>query len=304
MNFFSFSLLTFLTCTVLNYPIGVFASSHEVTPLPKKVLPTSVSSYEKPPHVSQEIWDRVKPYFLPTNSSIKAQLDTIFTSHRVLISLEGFKKAGFSKYKIRKWSRAVVARHPKLKGVVIKAYLDTEKVFIDWEKWLSRIEGAQGVRDCVARHGYEKYFKVPLKWIYPLPAKPSPPLSAEYSRQNFVLVAQEIDILKRQDNLNAWKMGITPEILDAIYTILNAEGLSDSIIPSNIPFTKDGRMAFVDTEHHHKWPVPYSRITQYLSPPMQHYWKMLINNKGPKRMCNNNLPDWTVRKLPRLNDRK
>lgn len=277
MKFFPFLLTTFLLCSALNFPI----ESSTSTTLKNPLLATT-SSYQKPPYIPQEMWDRVKPYFLPPNSSIKAQLDAIFTSQRVLLSLDGFKKAGFSKYKMREWSHAVVAKHPKLQGVVIKAYLDTEKLFIDWERWIARIEGAQGVRTCIERHGYEKYFTVPLKWIYPLPAEPSPPLSPEYSRKNFILVAQEIAILKKQDNLNAWKMQITPEILDAIYTVLKEEGLFDSVIPSNIPFTKDGRMSFLDTEHHHKWPVYYSRITQYLSPPMQHYWKMLIKNEGPK----------------------
>lgn len=284
-SLFRSSLITCVLLVILGLPaFGISAPiqySRAVLP-PKKKTPTPPTySYEKPVHVPQEVWDQVKPYFLPDNHPLKAKLDTIFSSSRVLLSLDGFKKAGFSKYKMREWSRAVVAKHPKLPGVVIKAYLDTELRFVDWERWLSRVSGAHSIRIAIARHGYEKYFKVPLKWIYPLPAEPSPPLSPEYSRKNFILVAEEMDILSKKDNLNAWRMQITPAILDAIYTILNEEGLFDSVIASNIPFTKDGRQTFLDTEHHHEWPIPYHKLISYMSPPMQVYWNMVISNNGP-----------------------
>lgn len=281
----NFSPAIFLLCIILSFPGAVF-SALPAAPLPTQFLkqkPTITPTYfyQKPFHIPQDVWDRVKPYFLPNNHPIKAKLDAIFGSTRVLLSLEGFKKAGFSKYKMRSWSRAVVAQHPKLQGVIIKAYLDTELEYVDWERWLARIEGAQGVQACIARHGYENYFSVPAKWIYPLPDEPVPPLSPKYSRKNFILIAEKMKVLKKSDNLNAWRTQMTPELLDAIYIVLTEEGLFDSLIASNIPFTKDGRMSFIDTEHHHGWPINYSKMAQYLSPPMQLYWNMLITNNGP-----------------------
>ena len=143
---------------------------------PKKKVPQPATyTYEANPYVSPEVWDRLRPFFLPDNHPLKPKLDEIFKGSRVTLSLDGFKKAGFSKYKIRDWSHMVVAFHPKLPGIVVKAFLDTELKMVDWEMWIHRIYGAQAVRECIARHGYEKYFKVPAKWIYPLPAKPSPP---------------------------------------------------------------------------------------------------------------------------------
>lgn len=278
-------LAALILCATLGFPsAGVSAPIHysrRALPPKKKPPAPPTYSYQKAPHTPQEIWDQVKPFFLPDNHPLKPKLDAIFSGSRVLLSLDGFKKAGFSQYKMRPWSRAIVAKHPKLPGVVIKAYLDTELVHADWERWLSRVAGAHSIRLAIGRHGYEKLFKVPLKWIYPLPAQPSPPLSAEYSRKDFILIAEEMDLISKNDNLNAWRMQITPEILDAIYTLIKEEGLYDSLIASNIPFTKDGRQTFLDTEHHHHWPIHYEKLGTYLSPPMQLYWNMVINNHGP-----------------------
>ena len=62
---------------------------------------------------------------------------------------------------------------------------------------------------------------------------------------------------------------------------LTEEGLKDSVFPDNIPFTKDGKMAFIDTEHHHLWPVDYYRLERYLSPEMKTYWKNLTHSFSP-----------------------
>ena len=77
-------------------------------------------------------------------------------------------------------------------------------------------------------------------------------------------------------------MTVNPEWLHMVYTIVQEVGLSDSLLPCNIPFSKDGRMAFVDMEYHHKWPIPFDKITPHLSPPMQYYWNLHVRNQGFK----------------------
>ncbi len=253
--------------------------------------PTSVLSLGTPkryrdkypynPFVPLEIWQKLEPFFLPANHPIKAKLDRIFHSQRVTLSKETFEEAGFGKVKERKPTNIFVGNHPELKGFIIKVYLDTQPALKEWENWIDRIQGAKAIRDFIQQRGYTKLFKVPQKWIYPLPIWPSPPNNSLYNRKNFILIVEDMDILDHKDCLHAYKTEVTPEILDALFLNLKEVGLLDSTHAANVPFTKDGRMAFIDTEHHHKWPVPYFGIKCYFSNPMQAYWQKLIDQGGP-----------------------
>lgn len=245
------------------------------TDLKKAVL----DRYVIPQHVSQEVWDKVSPYFLPENHPIKAQLDRIFSAFRVTEHSQNVARADFDNNKPGQFSHTTVTTHPKLKGYLIKLYTDDQAI-VDWQKWLRRIEGAQIIRDAVAAHGYKKYFKVPQKWIYPLPPEPAP--INEKDRKNFILVAEDMQILKNGKNSKSWKNDMTPDRLDAFWTIVHGYGLSDSVYNFNVPFAKDGKQAFIDTEYYYRWPVPVDRTLRYLSTSMQKYWLKLIEQGGPK----------------------
>lgn len=240
-----------------------------------------LAGYPYNPYVSPDVWQILEPYFLPLNHPIKAKLDRIFSKTRATLSPESFEAAGFGKVKLRQPGNLVIGRHPNLKGYLVKAYLDTQIPLPEWSNWINRIQGAESIQACLKKHRYRS-FTVPKKWIYPLPAEPSPPNNGLYNRKNFILVVEDMNILSSDKNLKAYQKKITPEILDALYVILSEEGLLDSVYPDNIPFTKTGEIAFIDTEHHHKWPIPYDRLARYLSPNMQRYWQQLIQQQGPK----------------------
>ncbi len=235
---------------------------------------------ERNPYVDPAIWEQVSPYFLPADSSVKKKLDAIFSSSRALFNLQSLKDAGFTKIIHRPCSHAYVMTHPKLKGYVIKLFTDQQQ-FVDWEAWVHRIHGAQCIRNAIKRHGYQHHFKVPKKWIYPLPAEPSPPPDSQ--RKNFILVAKEMKLLEKRDNRAMWKSPVmSPDRIKAMYTIIKEEGLADSINVTNLPFLKDGRQAFIDTEWHHRWPVEYNKLTRRFSRPMRQYWMGLVANTNPK----------------------
>lgn len=53
--------------------------------------------------------------------------------------------------------------------------------------------------------------------------------------------------------------------------------MSLEMIHHNIPFTKSGKIAFIDTEHHYPGiSVRYDKLTPFLSKEMQEYWHFLI----------------------------
>lgn len=233
------------------------------------------------PYGSLELWDTLQPYFLPENHPIKAKLDKLFKRERLILSKETFEAAGFNKIKMREPTNIIIGKHPSLKGYILKVYLDSQPAVVEWANWMDRITGAEGIRSCIKRHSYQKHFKVPHKWIYPLPASPSPPDDPLYNRKNFLLVVEDMRILSYTENKEAYRKKMTPELLNALYTILNEEGLLDSVYIDNIPFTEDGRIAFIDTEHHHKGPIRYEKLTGFFSPAMQQHWQRLIESGGP-----------------------
>jgi hypothetical protein len=229
------------------------------------------------PYVSDEIWNAVEPYFVPEFSPVKAALDTIFSKSRVLSSLKSMSKAGFNRL-THPSRKVIVATHPYLKGYLVKVFLDTMDN-AEWHSWLRRARGARIIQDAINIHGYQHIMKVPKKWIYPLPADPSPRKDGIY-RKNFVLLVQQMDILDDRKNWKAYKKKMTPEILNALYTLLTEYKLIDSVYADNVPFCKDGKMAFIDTEYtgDTTMDVPLSAVGQYLSKPMVAQWEQLIVN--------------------------
>lgn len=232
---------------------------------------------EKYAHIDSSLWNQLAPYFLPEGHPIKSALDHIFFKKRATESEKSLKKSHFNIVNKQKWSITYVVSHKKLKGFLLKIFLDDGPGIREWENWLDRIIGAQRIISCIERHGYHHLFKIPKKWIYPLPKNPPP--SEGSHRKNFVLVVQDMKIKNEKENENLWKGKLmTEEMLAAIYTVLKEEGLHDVIYPFNLPFSKDKKLAFIDTERSHVWPVHFHILTEYLSKKNQKYWNKLIAN--------------------------
>lgn len=233
--------------------------------------------YPYNPLVAWDVWQSLEPYFLPSTHPIKPKLDRLFKK-RVTLTKETFEKAGFDKIKLRNPTNIVVGKHPDLQGYLVKAYLDYQPVPVDWWNWARRITGALAIQECLHQHGFSG-FCVPRKWIYPLP-DPIVPDRTGFCRKNFILIVEDMHILDHEETLKGYKKKMTKQKLKALYTILTEVGLIDSVFPSNVPFTTQGKMAFIDTEHHHLQPVPYIRLKPYLSSTMQEYWQLLIDTNG------------------------
>ncbi len=233
--------------------------------------------YPENPHISPEVWHLVKPYLLPSNHPIKRNLDALFGQKRVTQNLRSLEEAHFTRCYIRGYSKLVVTEHSMIRGYWLKLFIDDQDIS-DFPAFINRIEGALAIQDAIIGHGYEKHFVVPKKWIYPLPAEPSP--SPGSFRKNFILVAEDMDLYKKSDNRKKWATKITPPRALAIYTIMQELGLNDCIHPFNLPFSKDGRQAFIDTEHHHNWPVRFDLMLQHMPPLLQDYWLKIIETHG------------------------
>lgn len=236
---------------------------------------------EEPAHIPNHVWEKVKPYLLPEQHPARVQLDRIFSRTRGILNLKNLERAGFKKKKPRKFTHLIVTTHPSLPGYIFKLYLDSQKYYKkipEHENWLMRIHGAALIQNEIDMLGFHHFFKVPKKWIYDLPEEPSPP--PEFLRKNFILIEEDMALYSDAENINLWQSDfITQEILEGLFIILKNVGLRDCVKIDNIPIAKDGKIAFVDTQSFHAWPVPYKELLERLSLENKSHWKSLIKNQ-------------------------
>ncbi len=226
----------------------------------------------------KSISTELAPFLMKKHHPIKSRLDALFSSARVTLNMKTLTKAGFIKAKPRKFTKLIVTRHPSFPGYIFKLYLDAQrphKNLPEHEFWKMRVDGANKIRAYLAQYRLEAEFKVPYKWIYLLPKHPLPP-EGYYQRQS-ILVEEDMEILSDRKNKQAWaSKAVTRELLDTLYLILEELGLRDCAKPDNIPFSKDGRIAFIDTQTHGSKTVHFFKLNGSLSPKNRKYWKSIV----------------------------
>lgn len=226
----------------------------------------------------QRVQQKVAPYLLPDDHFIKPTLDAIFGNMRATLNLKTLVKAGFNKTHPRQFTGLIITKHPGVPGFVFKLYLDAQRYHKEQPEyyyWILRIQGVQRIEEVIAAYGLESLFKCPKKWIYALPKDPKPPEG--YLDKSYILVEEDMDLMSSKANGKRWRSNaVTHEMLDQLFLIIHEAGLADSTKPDNIPFSTDGRIAFIDTEIHGKKKIDYSNLLPYLSNKNQAHWNSLI----------------------------
>lgn len=230
--------------------------------------------------LSADLREDLASYLLPNDHPAKPTLDAIFSSSRVLKNLESLVEAGFVKSRHRKFSHLIVTRHPDLPGYIFKIYLDSQRFHSmkpEYELWKLRIQGANLIRQEIINRGLTSEMKVPQKWIYILPDEPAP--NHDYYPKYTILFEEDMDLIPSEENYALWESDqITPEFLTTVYHLLKDLGLQDCAKPDNIPFSQDGKIAFIDTQSYGFKSVRFKKLTKYLSESNQQFWKELIKN--------------------------
>lgn len=229
----------------------------------------------------QASFEQIAQYRIPEDHQIKKTLDSIISdaATRVFYDMKSMTDAGFAFAKPQPTTQLIVTKHPKLKGYIIKAYLDTQKYYggrPEYYYWTKRAEGANLIREAIKKYKVSHLLKVPKKWIYELADKPCKPLPGSCKPKRFILVEEDMNIYDDETNKKLWSSPkATKELLFAMHTIITEFRFRDCAKPANCPFSKDGRVAFVDTQSFYKKRIGYNKLTPYLSPEMQTYWKSL-----------------------------
>lgn len=229
-----------------------------------------------------EIEKKVAPYLLPKKHFAFAALKQIFSKKGVLASTDSMEAAGFEIMLYRQGRGLIVASHPLLKNFLVKTYLDTA-THVDWTRWVRRVEGRERIQKFFDENLiYNTYFKVPLKWIYQIPPKKRGEPTENSIPREYILLVENMDLVDKKTNLEMYQNHISYETLDGLYLVIDQTGFSDGHV-ANLPFSKDGKIAFIDTEYTNVWPVHFDWLTKRFCPRKQRYWEALIENKGPKR---------------------
>lgn len=239
---------------------------------------------KKNPLITSKHYKAIKPWILPENHPMKARLDAIFQRSRAIQDAESFAAAGFQTFKVQPRSFIRVARHPDLPGYVLKVYLDTElrkkKGKPGWSWFAKRCVGAKKIQDIIKKKQI-KHFKVTHKWIYPIPLFSQTLSGPNYDPKAEILIAEDMNIVSNEKSIEAWKTVMTPAHLDELYLIIAFAG-GHSYRPDNIPYSLDGKFAFIDTEYPDLKP-DFKTSMMYFSPEMVQYWQKLIDQGGPNK---------------------
>jgi len=212
----------------------------------------------------ENLQEDIQSYVLQENHPLVASLDKIFDSLTTLDSIKTLKEAHCKILEVRP-STLVLAKHPALPGYLMKLYLHSS-LRTEEEKWrnlLNRCRGAENIRKLIQEKGL-RHFTVPDKWIYI--TKGGDP----------VLIATYMDIVSKEESKYIWKNSVTKEQIKELYTIIS-HGYASTLLPHNIPYTKSGTFACIDTEVPKRVPK-YSHAKAHLSDKMGEYWDKLVKN--------------------------
>lgn len=211
---------------------------------------------------------------LPYDLSVGKLLEMLFHRSDVIDNETAFIEAGFEIRRKKARSLMRVATHPLLPGYVFKVFFVDERTCereksCGWKSFAVRCNQAERIRRVI--HGGDfQHFKVPRKWLFHTPPHPA----CDADDQPSILVAEFQDLLLREDNERAWRHSIMEAHLDELYAIIERAG-GASYRPDNIRLTREGRFAFIDTEHS-SGEHDYDSILPYLSSRMGRYWSKLV----------------------------
>ncbi len=214
------------------------------------------------PYIDEKMKAMVEPFLIALDHPLKEALDDIFTKSRVIKDRKTITNAGFTIHKDQLYSFIIITKHPDLPGVLQKIYLDTEKNKKSSRPgWLSltrRCMGAANVRALIKEKGL-KYFVAPDKCLYLLPMPADKRVAKNETIQPVILLATDMQIVSNAETINVWKNLVTHAQLDELSCIIS-HGLASSGLVRNIPYTKSGKFACVDTEKPEKTPN-YSKVS-------------------------------------------
>lgn len=203
--------------------------------------------------------------------------DLICNTPNLFDSFESLKQHGFEivneAASINSWS-IMVARHPQLKGFLIKKYRDSIPRDVQLRNYLLRIKNACILSDFINMQKMT-HLIVPKKWLYVFSTTGS-------DSEDYLLIVEELPICSGGwwggETLQRYAVMDEPTMREICFVLYNLQGCD--AWPQNLPFTRNGQIAFIDTEHLGQSFGDFTlRLLQFINPKIvpnaQEYWSEL-----------------------------
>jgi hypothetical protein len=168
-------------------------------------------------------------------------LETLFTDPKMFSSFDRFREAGFHLVD-RAETKIMAGSHRRLRGYLVKKYNNDRSGKDQLRNYMHRIEGARLLRGFIAEHDFQ-HVTVPQKFLYELP--PAFP-------ERYLVIAEKLDLVSRSNTERAYGKLDREQGRELAVILYYFRGLNSTA--ANLPFTEDGKIAFIDTErwHHDK----------------------------------------------------
>lgn len=163
------------------------------------------------------------------------KLASLFKDKKMFDSFSKFEDEGF-KLVAHAEHKAMAGTHKSAPGYIFKKYNNDKPGKKQLLNYLRRVEGARILRTFIAEQGFS-HVVAPKKWLYELPSS---------FPERYLVVAEKLDLVDERSTLSAYDR-IGKEQTRELATILYYfRGMNSTA--KNLPYTKDDKIAFIDTE--------------------------------------------------------
>ena len=174
---------------------------------------------------------------------LSLDLQSLFRKPEMFDSPDDWHAAGFKIVRASpSLKKVIVAKHKAARGYLFKKYNNRVPLKDQLQKFRRRIEGASKLRTFIDEMKF-KHVVVPRKWLYELPPKFTREMPA------YLVIVQKLPVFDRQSDESARRhRRVDFDVLRELCAIFcKCKGLD--FTDKNAPFTKQGQVAFIDTEY-------------------------------------------------------
>ena len=177
--------------------------------------------------------------FNPASSDLSA----LFRNPDMFESADDWADAGFEILRASD-NKITVASHHSVPGYLFKKYVssgkrDTQEDQL--ENYQTRLEGALQLRRLIVDEKLS-HVVVPHKWLRTLPEE-----HGTRRELSHILIVERLDLLDKDDSEQEYQRIDENVLRDLCVTLYAFRGLDSTT--QNLPFTTDGRIGLIDTEH-------------------------------------------------------
>ena len=165
----------------------------------------------------------------------------LFTDPKMFSSFDRFRSAGFDLIDHAE-TKIMSGSHKRAKGYLFKKYNNDKPGKKQLRNYMHRVEGVKLIRTFIAENRFSRVV-VPGKWLYELPAS---------FPERYMIVAEKLQLVSRSDTERNYDRISKDQMHELAAILYHFRGLNSTA--ANLPYTEDGKIAFIDTErwHHDK----------------------------------------------------